>query len=396
VIDFEDIPIQQELATKMKDAIETRRGSQFQFIDFSFPDGLAATLSPSAQKGGSNTFTCVGLVEWSAEQAGHNGGEGFIKNSFESFFISDPRSLAFPPALIEVPLLSPQLLNYAMKGQNLLQDVNQWVQGLFDPVDFILTDPLGRKLGFDQSSGHLNEIPNAFYSGNGGAEQFLIPNAIPGTYKIEFKGINNDVFAAIGANGSSNSFNGFLANEETEVRTLFVEPKAGTGGDVDGDGDVDENDIQALIPQLNRFTEGLGNPGDLDGDGLLSEADLTLLTKLVGILAVAEVNIDILPGSQINPINLKNKGVVPVAILGTQTFVIESIDVNSLAFGPADVSPVGNHIEDVNSDGIMDMVSHYSAQESGIATGNTQACVSAKTIQGLVIKGCDQITVHAK
>lgn len=399
VVDFEEIPVEEELATKMRDAIETAQAATFQFINFSDIDGIQTTLSPSAQKGGDNTFTCVGLVEWAAEQAGHNGGGGFINNSFESFLFPDPRVITFPPELIEVPLLSPQLLNYAMKGQNLLQDVNQWVQGLFDPVDFILVDPLGRKIGYTQTTGHINEIPNAFYSGDGGVEQFLIPNPIPGTYKIELEGVNDDVFTAIGANGNSTGFRGFLSIGEKKVQTLFVEPKAGTGGDVDRDGDVDDDDIQALIPQLNRFTDGLGNPGDIDGDGLLSDNDLALLTELVNLLVLTEVDIDILPGSQTNPINLKSKGVIPVVILGSESFDIENIDVESLEFGPSGAFPkhsIRGHKEDVNSDGFMDLLSHYPMQETGIVVGDTEACVAATTIQGQVINGCDHISINAK
>lgn len=393
VVDFEEIPVEKELAGKMRNAIESVQGWPFQFIDYSL-DGLEATLSPAAQKGGNGSFTCVGLVEWSAERAGHNGGEGFIRNSFESFTVPDPRT--FPPELIEVPLLSPQLLNYAMKGQQLLQDVSQWLQGLFDPVDFIVTDPLGRKLGFVQGMGFLNEIPNAFYSGNGGVEQFLIPNAIPGTYTIELIGTDADVFVAVGASGSSESFSDFLAQGETSVQRLFVEPKAGTGGDVDGDGDVDSDDIQALIPQLNRFTDGLGDPGDLDGDGLLSDTDLALLTELVKILEVVEIDIDVLPGSEKNPINPNRKGVIPVAILGSDTFDVETIDLETLRFGPAGALPAhvtGGHLEDVNEDGVIDLVSHYPIQETGIVADIEEACVTATTMEGQAVKGCDQISI---
>lgn len=394
VVDFEEIPVEEELAGKMRNAIQSVQGWPFQGIDVSSVDGLLSTLSPSVQKGGNGAFTCVGLVEWAAEQAEHNGSQGFIRNSFESFTVPDPRT--FPPELIEVPLLSPQSLNYAMKGQQLLQDVSQWLQGLFDPVDFVVTDPLGRKLGFVQGMGFLDEVPNAFYSGNGGVEQFLIPNAIPGTYTVELVGIDADVFAAVGASGSSESFSGFLAQGETSVQRLFVEPKAGTGGDVDGDGDVDSDDIQALIPQLNRFTDGLGDPGDIDGDGLLSDADLALLTELVKILEVVEVDIDVLPGSEKNPVNPDRIGVIPVAIFGSDAFDVETIDLETLRFGPAGALPAhvtGGHLEDVNEDGVIDLVSHYPIQGTGIVAGIKEACVIAATMEGQAVKGCDRISI---
>lgn len=58
---------------------------------------------------------------------------------------------------------------------------------------------------------------------------------------------------------------------------------------------------------------------------------------------------------------------------------------------PAHVA--GGHLEDVNEDGIIDLVSHYPAQETGIVPGVEEACVTAKTTGGQTIKGCDRIHV---
>ena len=285
----DEIPVDEELAIKMRNAIESVLGqpyTDFLNIEQNIGGPTVAFLSASAQKGGNKKFTCVGLIEWAAEEAEVNDGEGFIRNIFESFTVTVP--IGGVP--IEVPLFSPSLLHWSMKRQPLLQRASQWLQGFADPVDFIVTDPLGRKLGFVQDIGFMNEIPNAFYSGDGGVEQFLIPNSIPGTYIVESVGTNDDAFIAVGALGASKSYSGHLARGETKVQGIFVDPKPGTGGDVDWDGDVDNDDIQALIPQLNRFTDGLGDPGDLDGDGLLSEFDLLLLTELVKELDDVDVN----------------------------------------------------------------------------------------------------------
>ena len=278
VIDFEEIPISEELAAAMKTAIDRVGASTFQYINYSSIENIQATLSPAAQKGGDGTFTCVGLIEWAAEQAGHRGGQGFISNRFESMTVPDPRDRT---KTIVLPLLSPALLNYAMRGQQLLQTTQQWFQGFFDPVDVLVTDPLGRRIGYVPGVGLVNEIPHALYSGDGDFEQILIPQAIPGDYIVELHGVGDDALVAVSTADAAMSINRTLAVGETDGSFFYVAPMPGGRGDVDGDGDVDTDDVDALIPLLNTFTDGLEHPGDIDGDGLLSDTDVDLLRDIV-------------------------------------------------------------------------------------------------------------------
>ncbi|NIM97214.1 MAG: hypothetical protein GTO24_03725 [candidate division Zixibacteria bacterium] len=59
------------------------------------------------------------------------------------------------------------------------------------------------------------------------------------------------------------------------------------------------------------------------------------------------VNIDIKPGSCPNPLNTKSKGVLPVAILGTDAFDVADIDVASIRL--QGVAPIRSSIEDVST-----------------------------------------------
>jgi hypothetical protein len=281
VIDFEEIPITKELAESMRNHIETQLGATFQHINIKTLEGIEQTLSPSAQKGGDGTFTCVGLIEWAAEQADHRGGQGFIRNAFESISYLDPTT--FPPEIREFPLLSPHFLNYAMKTSLTLENIIQWFHGIFDPVNFMITDPLGRRLGYTVELGEINEIPNAFYSGNGDIQQFFIPNPVAGTYQIEFIGLGMHVYGAMSSSSNSEGINIDLAQGENLIDTFNVELMAGAPGDVNFDGKINEEDIANLSALLNTFTNDPNDPGDIDGDGKIGQSDLNLLNELINV-----------------------------------------------------------------------------------------------------------------
>ncbi len=112
------------------------------------------------------------------------------------------------------------------------------------------------------------------------------------------------------------------------------------------------------------------------------------------------VEIDIKPGSDPNSIRLRNKGVIPLAILGTDTFDVTDVDVTTLEFGPGGAAPAhdltdpvvyADHLRDVNDDGFTDLVSHYLTQETGISAGDIEACVTGQTTGGVSIEGCDAV-----
>ncbi len=103
--------------------------------------------------------------------------------------------------------------------------------------------------------------------------------------------------------------------------------------------------------------------------------------------------LDIMPGSDRNPINLRARGVIPVAIYGSSSLDVADIDPATIVFAGAspDRAPVTG---DVNEDGYPDLVMHFRTQATNIAAGDTQACLTATGTDGTTsYEGCDSITI---
>jgi Tol biopolymer transport system component len=149
--------------------------------------------------------------------------------------------------------------------------------------------------------------------------------------------------------------------------------------DTDGDSVVDPFD--------NCPHRANADQADENGNGVGDACDLSTL--------VTRVLIDIKPGSVSNPVNPFSRGVVPVALLGSEQFDIADVDRSSLAFGPDRASPVnkaGGKPQDVNGDGLADLLIHFRVQQTGISLGDTEACLIGETVAGIPFEGCDAIT----
>jgi uncharacterized delta-60 repeat protein len=123
------------------------------------------------------------------------------------------------------------------------------------------------------------------------------------------------------------------------------------------------------------------------------------LARYVGDATVTSISLDIRPGSSVNPINLSSSGVIPVAILSTETFDATTVAPSTVCFGDADAPAerdcteadgVG-HVADVNGDNLLDLVLHFDTIETGIDAGDPRACLSGMTFDGLSVEGCDAV-----
>ena len=158
--------------------------------------------------------------------------------------------------------------------------------------------------------------------------------------------------------------------------------------------DVDTTSATPLAPVTVGFTEDIsidtgtkfatvtfyyGDFSDKDPQTKIGEQKIS----------VTEGDLDIKPGSYPNSINTKKKGVTSVAILGNSVDVGD-IDVTTIKFGAnlagtedvdwtrpchalTDTVVLAEHTQDVNFDGVPDLVCHFITKDTGIAKGDTSA-----------------------
>jgi len=104
------------------------------------------------------------------------------------------------------------------------------------------------------------------------------------------------------------------------------------------------------------------------------------------------IDIDIKPGSEPNPINLKSNGVIPVAILTTDAFDASDVDPPKARFEGA--PPVRWMFVDVDGDRDLDLLLYFRiTPDMSIVAGQEEACLTAETFDHMILTGCDSIKV---
>jgi ELWxxDGT repeat protein len=108
------------------------------------------------------------------------------------------------------------------------------------------------------------------------------------------------------------------------------------------------------------------------------------------------VRIDVRPGGGKNPVNRKSHGSIPVAILSEGDFLAPlEIDLASITFGHTgfEDSLLRAGAEDVDGDGLIDLVCHFSTQAAGFQTGDTEAIMRGHALGGAILRGSDRVRV---
>lgn len=178
-------------------------------------------------------------------------------------------------------------------------------------------------------------------------------------------------------------------------------------GSYDPDGDelsyswrIDEQEIgsAALLPWT--FSIGTTEVSLTVTDPLgLSETAATTVE-----VSACEVSIDIKPGEEPNTVNLKSKGVLPVAFLTGNGFDAATIDPATVTspgrgfsgfvrmHGKGKLTPMAS-MEDVDADGDIDLVVHLETSALPLSGNETECTLGALTWDGFLVQGSDSVRI---
>ena len=110
----------------------------------------------------------------------------------------------------------------------------------------------------------------------------------------------------------------------------------------------------------------------------------------------ADYRIDIKPGSSDNDINVGSEGVVPVAVISGGNASVYDIDVGTLQLGGLNLRRNKKNqpqcsFEDVNLDGIVDLMCHFQNEAANWTPGQTVAVLSGQLKNGASLIASDSI-----
>lgn len=152
---------------------------------------------------------------------------------------------------------------------------------------------------------------------------------------------------------------------------------------------------------LNVYDVTTGNLLDsITAPGIVYPTGVCLATADKAPELEPTIAIDIKPDSDINTVNPRSRGVIPVALLTASTangdaadFDAWSVDPTTLAFGPggAAIRHSSGHAEDVDGDGDIDMMLHFPTQDTGITCPDDEATLTGVTFDGVEFTATDSI-----
>ena len=111
------------------------------------------------------------------------------------------------------------------------------------------------------------------------------------------------------------------------------------------------------------------------------------------------INIDVKPDDETNAFNNNGNGVIPVAILGSDTFDVTQIDLDTVELDTLQIKVAGKsnntlaHLEDVNEDSFIDYVVQIEDSDVVYEEGDDLAMLTGMLFDGQEFMGTDSIWI---
>jgi len=214
---------------------------------------------------------------------------------------------------------------------------------------------------------------------------------IPGSSTTVAQGINNaDQIVGWYCAPDCSSVHGFLM-DFSGIYRIDAPAEGSYGTALSGINDDGAIVGSVLFHQFPVRKVLVGSPCDAAGDPCV---DASRIGDPV-IEFMLNVGLDIKPGSKRNPINLRSKGNIPVAILTSDTFDATQVNWETVRFGPTGATERHQrvHVRDADYDGDMDVILHFKIRDTGILCSDTDATLTGETFSGEEITGSDVIKI---
>lgn len=151
------------------------------------------------------------------------------------------------------------------------------------------------------------------------------------------------------------------------------------------------------IVGVSSYPRYFMNGGGVMNAAYPSQGDYTLVIS--GVTAsVKQVPIIIKPGNNnVAPVNPRSHGKIPVAILSEPGFDPMTINTSTLTFGSsgyeASLSKCNPEGVDLNGDGRLDLLCHFSTEKAGFKLTDAEGTVRGETNDGMRFKGIGYLKV---
>ena len=248
--------------------------------------------------------------------------------------------------------------------------------------------------GYGWTVGPVNSNPSLSYLQSFDAV-FLAGNPVNNDTLIDYVNGGGNVFLA-GGTGQGNA-NG-VWNPFLNAFGLAFGPDYN-----DIVGNMVINSIHPIFANVSSLYQGSGND---TLDITPSDANSRVLVTFNGhgLYAVYDsgpepISIDIKPGKDHKSINFHRDGEITVAILATSEFYASDIvDKDSLTFGlTGDEDSLAfcyHRPEDINGDGLEDLICHFYTEDTGFTCGDTEGILKGTTKNGRRIQGSDSVPIE--